>query len=84
MTGTFKPGAVTFTVRVSSEENDGLAFSIDGMSKGFWSGEQAGLEVSVPIKAGTHTLVWSYVKDESDAAGNDAAWIDDVVLPLAQ
>ena len=47
------------------------------------SGDVAWGSVSIPITAGQHTLVWSYEKDDSTATGEDAAWIDRLVMPLA-
>ena len=39
--------------------------------------------VRIPVSAGQRTLVWSYEKDDSTATGEDAAWIDRLVMPLA-
>src|SRR5262249_41280203 len=35
-----------------------------------------------PVTSGQHTLEWRYAKDPSGSAGLDAAFIDDVNLPL--
>jgi len=47
------------------------------------SGEVPWGAVSIPVSAGQRTLAWSYEKDDSTATGDDAAWIDRLVLPLA-
>ena len=90
--GNFVAGTVSFARRVSSlRGNDCLRFSIDGVEQNIGgtcasglgaSGEAAWAMLSFNISVGTHTLVWSYEKDASGAAGADAAWIDSVVLPL--
>jgi len=92
--GNFTTGTVSFARRVSSQAgNDCLKFLIDGVAQnlggacngvgiGGASGEVAWGQVSFPIAAGAHTLIWSYEKDAAGAAGADAAWIDSVVLPL--
>jgi mono/diheme cytochrome c family protein len=41
-------------------------------------------QVTVPVTAGTHTVVFSYDKDTGCCNGGlDAAWVDEVVLPLS-
>lgn len=84
-TANFSAGTVSFARRVSSEPNfDFLEFYIDGVLQNRWSGEVAWSVVSFPISAGTHTLLWRYVKDGSVSSGRDAAWIDSVQLPGTQ
>lgn len=92
--GSFAAGNVTFDRRVSSESGwDCLRFLIDGVQKSIGgscssiggigaSGEVPWGTVSVSVTAGTHTLTWSYEKDSADSAGLDAAWIDNLGLPL--
>jgi hypothetical protein len=97
LTADFAAGNVQFDRRVSSEAGyDCLVFSMDGVPQAIAgtsdcasgqggagvSGEQAWSAVSVPITAGRHTLRWTYSKDSSIAFGGDAAWIDNLRLPL--
>ncbi|MFN6169315.1 MAG: Calx-beta domain-containing protein [Burkholderiales bacterium] len=94
-TGNFVAGNVTFDRRVSSESTyDCLQFLIDGVAQNIGSncsganlvgasGDVPWGSVSLPVTAGTHTLTWSYVKDENTIEGLDAAWIDKLVMPLA-
>jgi hypothetical protein len=78
----FSAGNVSFARKVSSELNyDFLQFYIDSVLQNSWSGELDWVVVSFPISAGTHTLLWRYVKDGSVSSGSDAAWIDRVQLP---
>jgi hypothetical protein len=58
-----------------------LEFSIDGIKKGEWTGERDWEAVSFPVNAGVRTFMWTYIKDSSSSLGEDAAWIDDVLLP---
>ena len=82
-TGNFSAGNVSFARRVSSESGfDFLRFFIDGAQQAQWSGEVAWSEVSFPISAGSHTVLWRYEKDNIVQAGGDAAWVDAVTLPL--
>ena len=93
--GTFLAGNITFDRKVSSETGwDCFQFFIDDVAQAVGgtcpnislvgaSGEVAWGAVSVPITAGVHTVKWSYAKDTTDVAGQDTAWIDSVVLPLA-
>src|SRR5690348_9680328 len=92
--GTFTNGNVSFDRRVSSEQDfDCFRFIVDGVQQNVQgtcagsgglgaSGEVAWGTVSVPITSGPHTLTWSYEKDPSESDGQDAAWIDKLVLPL--
>jgi len=82
-TGMLAAGTVSFSYNVSSESNyDFLRFFIDGVQLAQWSGAQDG-NFSTPVSLGQHTLKWVYVKDGSLSSGSDAAWIDDVVVPIA-
>ena len=73
---------IDFMYKVSSEAGfDYLRFLIDGQLQDEWSGELDWTEASYPITAGTHTLTWSYEKDPFVTEGDDAAWIDNIVLP---
>jgi len=78
------PGTITFKWKASCEEDypshewDHLAFNIDGAKDDYarLDGVTDWEEVSAKLEAGTHTLRWSYVKDESDAEGEDCGWVD--------
>ncbi len=83
ITLTVLDGNVSFFRKVSSEFNfDWLRFYIDGVENGAWSGDVDWEQVSYPVPRGTHTFRWVYEKDESDFAGADAAWVDNVQFPL--
>ena len=83
ITGNFAAGDVTFAYRVSSEATfDFLRFYIDGAEKAAFSGEAGWAIFSTPITAGTHTLKWSYIKDNLSVGGLDRAWIDALTMPL--
>jgi hypothetical protein len=84
LAGTFSAGTVTFRAKVSSEAGfDALRFYLDGVPVGTWSGTTiTGWQTfSIALPAGSHTLKWAYEKDGSVSLGQDAAWIDGVVLP---
>lgn len=77
-------GNITFAYKTSTEaEYDKLVFSVNGVSKLELSGEndwQVSDPVAVP--AGLHRLEWAYIKDGGTDEGQDAVWIDDIVLPI--
>ncbi len=80
----FRDGDGAFDYRVSSEPNfDVLGFYVDGLLMQQWSGDIGWANYAFPITAGTHTLEWRYTKDAFGSAGLDAAFIDDVNLPLS-
>ena len=94
-TGVFNAGSITFSRRVSSELNfDCFRFLIDGAQQNVGgtcafsgglgaSGEVPYGTVTAPITAGSHTVTWSYEVEPFFPVGADAAWIDQVTMPLS-
>jgi hypothetical protein len=75
-------GHISFYRKVSSENNyDFLRFSIDGMEKGAWSGDQDWSQFTYPVTPGLRTFRWTYEKDYSVVSGSDCAWVDYIVVP---
>ena len=75
-------GHISFYKKISSEINyDFLQFYIDSILISQWSGEVDWQEHSFPVSSGIHTFKWVYVKDGSVSNGDDAAWIDHIILP---
>lgn len=81
-----EPSFVRFARRVSSEGGwDFLRFFVNGVQMDAWSGELGWEEVGYFVnQPGPTELKWSYEKDGWVAEGADAAWIDDIILPLVQ
>jgi hypothetical protein len=83
LTANFRAGNGSFCYRVSSEQDyDFLRFHVDGIPLQSWSGAEGWASFNFPLAAGTHTLEWRYVKDSAGSAGLDAAFLDNVSLPL--
>jgi hypothetical protein len=83
LTTNFAAGIGSFDYKVSSEESwDFLNFHVDGVLYKQWSGEVGWANYTFSLNAGAHTLEWSYVKDPTISDGLDAAFLDDVDLPL--
>ncbi len=81
----FEAGEVAFWYRVSSESCcDKLRFRIDGVEQSDWGGIIDWTNVTYALDAGTHTLEWAYTKDSSLNSGDDAAWVDDIVVTGGQ
>ena len=75
-------GFVGFYRKTSTEADwDYLFFYIDGQELAKWSGEESWEYVEFPIDTGMHTVTWNYIKDQWVSDGQDAAWIDEIVLP---
>ncbi|MEI6607484.1 MAG: cadherin-like beta sandwich domain-containing protein, partial [Verrucomicrobiota bacterium] len=74
------PGTVSFWWKVSSVYGyDFLSFSIDGVEQsGKISGEVDWRQKSYSLTAGSHTLQWSYTKDNVGSFGADCGWVDQV------
>ena len=73
---------VSFWSKTSSEPNDKLQFLVDGMAAGEWGGISGWEYHSFKIEAGVHKLEWRYTKNASAQAGDDAAWLDNIHLPV--
>jgi len=81
---TVGPVAVSFRWRTSSETNqDFLSFSAAGVVLTNISGETGWRECTVTTPAGNQLLQWTYSKDGGGSAGEDAAWVDQVVVAPA-
>ncbi|KWW31680.1 MAG: lysine-specific cysteine proteinase Kgp [bacterium P3] len=74
--------SIRFHAKVSSESNgDWFVFSIDGQQMLTLSGEVAWTRYAFPISAGSHTFTFSYQKNWFRSSGDDAVWVDNIVLP---
>lgn len=85
LTNRFRTGVGTFWYKVSSEAGyDVLEFFIDGAPVPLLrvSGEIDWTVFSFPITNGIHVLEWRYSKDAAVSVGLDAAFIDNLDLPL--
>ena len=83
LSANFRADVGSFDYRVSSEEFfDVLDFYVDGVLLQQWSGEVGWATFSFPLTATNHTLEWRYTKDATLSSGLDAAFIDNVNLPL--
>ena len=83
LAATFTNGIGAFDFKVSSEANwDHLNFYVDTNLVAQWSGEIGWANYTFPLTAGAHTLQWTYAKDETISLGVDAAFLDDVDLPI--
>jgi hypothetical protein len=83
LTTNFGPGQGSFSYRVSSEATWAtLNFYIDGILLRSWSGDVPWANYAFPLTTGTHTLEWRYAKTLANVVGLDAAFIDNVTLPI--
>lgn len=86
----FQAGTVGFFMKVASEIDYDVArfyidevpqvLTADGSTNGL-SGQTSWVYASFQIPAGTHTLKWTYEKDDSYGDLQDTAWLDAVSLP---
>jgi len=78
------PGYLSFWWKVSSEAGwDYLRFYLDEVEQGASTGDTDWTQISLYLPAGSHTLTWVYEKDASDAGGEDAGWVDQLVFDNA-
>jgi hypothetical protein len=86
VTNLSQAAVLSFWWAVSSEPPDGLIFSVDGKTYASIFGEDAvWAYVQTNLTAGTHTLLWTYVKygDDDNSVGipfSDSGWVGDVTL----
>ena len=75
------PVNVSFWWKVSSETNhDFVSFSAGGLVLTNISGETGWRQCTVTTPAGNQLLQWTYSKDASGNAGQDAGWVDQVLI----
>ena len=63
---------------------DYLAFYIDGVEQEKWAGEIDWSLSSFDLEAGNHNLKWTFIKDQGVTSGQDAVWIDFIVMPAEE
>jgi sulfatase modifying factor 1 len=75
------PAVVDFWWKVSSELGfDFFSYSLSGVQQQAISGEVDWTYRTLTLPEGTHTIRWTYSKDESGAIGEDAGWLDDFAV----
>jgi hypothetical protein len=72
---------LSFMYKVSSEESyDFLRFYVGTQMQEEWSGSIGWTEATYSLNAGTYNLRWTYEKDPFVVAGQDAAWVDNIMF----
>jgi hypothetical protein len=75
------PAVVDFWWKVSSELGfDFFSYSLNGVQQQAISGEVDWTYRTLTLPAGTHTIRWTYSKDDSGGIGQDAGWLDDFAV----
>jgi hypothetical protein len=78
------PAYVDFWWRGSSEaEYDFFSYSVDGTVRERYSGERGWQKVSIFLGAGSHSVRWSFEKDDSESSKEDALFVDQLVVTPA-
>jgi probable HAF family extracellular repeat protein len=73
------PGILQFWWKISSEpDNDRFEFIVNDSPLATASGEVDWGQRTFELGAGTHNLLWRYIKNGSLSEGADAAWLDQV------
>jgi len=73
--------SVKFYWKVSSEASyDYLKFYIDGVEQAKIAGTVDWTQKTYTVTSGTHTLKWSYIKDDYVSSGSDCGWVDKLEL----
>lgn len=75
-------GKLSFAYAVSSAPGDYLEFYVDGTRKGRWQGTIGWTQAIIPVTEGTHMFKWQYIKNSSGVAGEDRAWVDEILIPM--
>jgi alpha-tubulin suppressor-like RCC1 family protein len=75
------PGIVSFWWKISSETNRDLLFAtVNGSTQAVISGQVDWQPRTVYVGSGAQVVQWTYAKDGSRTAGQDAAWLDQVTF----
>lgn len=74
---------MSFDLKTDTEYGyDFLQFMVDDEVRGEWSGYNEWTQVLFEIPAGQHALEWRYQKDVAYSVGEDACWIDNIIIPM--
>jgi len=72
-------GQLYFDIKTSTEKNkDIFNLIVDSEIVYSLSGEQQWQNVSIPLTAGTHTVIFSYQKNDAYSIGEDLVWLDNL------
>jgi uncharacterized delta-60 repeat protein len=71
---------VSFWWRISAGAEAFLDFAVDGSVSNTISGETPWQQQTLDLPAGEHTLTWTFRKDAAGSAGEDAAWVDQLIV----
>jgi hypothetical protein len=75
-------GYVQFHFKTSLEgSGDALAFLINGVVAGSWTGVNDWTYFSTPVASGRYTFSWRYTKVASETANESRVWIDKIGFP---
>ncbi|MCB2187324.1 MAG: VCBS repeat-containing protein [Deltaproteobacteria bacterium] len=75
------PGVISFWWKVSSQAGADKLYFLDNLgatSVGDISGTVNWTHQTMSVEAGSHLLIWAYIKDAAGAAGSDAGWVDNI------
>lgn len=72
------PGSLSFDWKISANRGDYCRFLIDGAETNAITRSTSWNTVSLAIPAGSHELEWRYERNSATAAGDDAAFLDNV------
>jgi len=73
---------VGFWSKTSTDSGDKFKFIVDGEIIAEWSGISDWNFHSYKIEPGMHQLEWRFEKNGEISAGDDAAWLDNIHLPV--
>lgn len=74
------PTNVSFWWRISAGAQAFLEVSVDGSISNSISGETAWQQQTLALPDGDHQLAWTFRKEDAGYVGQDAAWVDQLVL----
>ena len=75
------PAKIEFQWKVSSEKNyDYIVFAVDGYLRAYASGEVDWTKVTDYVGDGPHNVDIYYIKDQEVVKGQDAGWVDEMVI----
>jgi subtilisin-like proprotein convertase family protein len=75
------PARLDFQWKVSSEKNyDYLVLTVDGYVRDYITGETDWKSSVTDVGPGPHNIDIYYMKDQAEAKGQDAGWVDQIVI----
>jgi len=78
-----KPDSISFFYKLEVETFASLAFYVDGVLEGKWSGNKSWKKYQEYVPVGLHNFKWVFINDSLNQGGENRAYLDYINLPMS-